>query len=94
MSGIYKTAGTTPRERWKNRAQIIAVLILGWGVGGIGLGVVFTSVWHSEVLPLWSKIAFTVGAFLMPSGFVYMTVETVRTLRNDWILYKAKERSR
>lgn len=94
MSGIYKTAGTMPRERWKNRAQVIALLILGWGVCGIGLGVASTRAWHSGVLPLWVKIVFTLWTLIVLSFLACMTADAARTFRNDWILYKAKERSR
>ena len=94
MKPIYKTAGTTPRERWKNRAQVIALLILGWGVGGIGLGVASTRAWHSGVLPLWVKIVFTLWTLIVLSFLACMTADAARTSRNDWILYKARSRNR
>lgn len=92
MSGIYKTAGTTPRERWKDRAQVMALLILGWVLGGISVVLVSTILWYSGGAPLWFKTVFAVGDLIMLWGFVLMSADVVHAFRTDWILHKARKR--
>ena len=89
--GIYKTAGTTSRERWKNRAQVLALLILGWVVCGAGLVLASTTLWHSDEATLWLKIMFAVWDLIMFGGLALITADVVRTFRTDWILHKARE---
>ena len=88
--GIYKTAGTTSRERWKNRAQVLALLILGWVVCGAGLVLASTTLWYSGGAPLWLKTALALWDLIMLGGLAVITADVVRTFRTDWILYKAR----
>ena len=90
MRGIYKTAGTTSRERWKNRAQLMALLILGWGVAGTSLVLASTTLWHSSEAPLWLKIMLALWDLIMFGGLALMTADVVHTFRTDWILHKAR----
>lgn len=88
---IYKTAGTTPRERWKNRAMGVAyialytLLIAGmvWWVMTAGL---------DRSFPLWARWALIAGTGLLVGNYTRELLDTISTFRTDWILHKARKR--
>lgn len=91
INPFYKTSGTTPVERWKDRVRAIMLLLLGWVVGGTGLVVALIYTWHSEMVSLWTKAILTTGDLFMLSALVWMTAEVAYTFRTDWIHYKDRK---
>ena len=89
--GIYKTTGTTPSEWWENWAKVIALLILGWGVGGTSLVLVSVLLWYSGGAPLWLKAVLALWDLIVFGAFATMSADVVRTFRTSWILNKTRK---
>lgn len=90
MSGIYKTAGTTSRERWKNRAVAVAYIILyTLMVAGMVWWVVTAG--RDRSSPLWARWALIAGTWLLACYYARELLDTVSTFRTDWILHKARK---
>lgn len=91
MSGIYKTAGTTSRERWNHRALggvyivLYTLIIVGmvWWLVTAGLDTSF---------PLWVRWALIAGTGLLMSDYKRNVLVILGDYRNDWILHKARKR--
>lgn len=90
MSGIYKTAGTTSRERWKNRAMAVAYIIL-YTLLVAGMVWWFVTAGLDSSFPLWARWALIAGAGLLVYDYMRELLTAISTLRTDWIFYKARK---
>lgn len=93
MSGIYKTAGTTSRERWKNRAVAVAYIIL-YTLLVAGMVWWFVTAGLDRSFPLWARWALIAGTGLLVYDYMRELLTAISTFRTDWILYKARSRNR
>ena len=88
---IYKTAGTTPRERWKNRAAAVAYIIL-YTLLVAGMVWWFVTAGLDRSFPLWARWALIAGTGLLVWDYTRELLMAISTFRTDWILYKARKR--
>lgn len=93
MKPIYKTAGNTPRERWKQRVMGVAYLAL-YTFMIVGMVWWFITAGLDRSFPLPARWALIAGTGLLVYGYVRELVVIMGVFRNDWILHKAKECSR
>lgn len=91
--GIYKTAGTTSRERWKNRAMGVPYIAL-YTFMIVGMGWWFITAGLDRSFPLPARWALIAGTALLVYDYVRELLVMVRVLRNDWVLYNATRGNR
>ena len=88
--GIYKTAGTTSRERWKNRAMEVAYIAL---YTVLVAGMVWWSVTAGldRSFPRWARWALIGVTGALAGYYTRDLLSIISTFRTDWILHKARK---
>ena len=90
---IHKTVGATPSERWRNRASCIVYIVL---ITLLFVGMVWwvATVGWDHSFPQQARWVLIAVTGLLACNYMRELLIAISTFRNDWILYKARSRTR